>query len=95
VRRAGGNWAGAVALLWRGPGYLITKPAVPGHVAIVFEPGGIDVSALGQAVLPAELEFGRIRLGLVILGVFAATFGAAMETSRSAGYTVAPYFGPP
>jgi Mn2+/Fe2+ NRAMP family transporter len=61
--------------------------------AIVFEPIGLDVSTLGQAVLPAGLAFGRIGLGLIILGVFAATFGAAMETSLSAGYTVAQYFG--
>jgi len=61
--------------------------------AIVFEPIGVDVSTLGQAVLPAGMAFGRIGLGLAILGVFAATFGAAMETGLSAGYTVAQYFG--
>jgi Mn2+/Fe2+ NRAMP family transporter len=61
--------------------------------AIVYEPIGLDVSTLGQAALPAGMAFGTVGLGLVILGVFAATFGAAMETSLSAGYTVAQYFG--
>jgi Mn2+/Fe2+ NRAMP family transporter len=61
--------------------------------AIVFEPVGLSVDTLGQSVLPAGLAFGKIGLALAILGVFAATFGAAMETSLSAGYTVAQYFG--
>jgi len=54
---------------------------------------GLNVSLLGQATLPAGMAFGTVGLGLLILGVFAATFGAAMETSLSAGYTVAQYFG--
>ena len=32
-------------------------------------------------------------LAFAILGIFAATFGAALETALSAGYTVAQYFG--
>ncbi|MBL7255517.1 NRAMP family divalent metal transporter [Paractinoplanes lichenicola] len=67
-------------------GFLATSAAV-------YEPLGMRVDTLGQAVLPAGLAFGQVGLGLVILGVFAATFGAAMETSLSAGYTVAQYFG--
>ncbi|SBT65795.1 Mn2+ and Fe2+ transporters of the NRAMP family [Micromonospora sediminicola] len=61
--------------------------------AIVFHPLQVSVDTLGQAVLPAGLAFGQVGLGLIILGVFAATFGAAMETSLSAGYAVAQYFG--
>jgi Mn2+/Fe2+ NRAMP family transporter len=61
--------------------------------AVVFHPLGVQVDTLAEAVLPAGLAFGRIGLALIILGVFAATFGAAMETSLSAGYTVAQYFG--
>jgi Mn2+/Fe2+ NRAMP family transporter len=61
--------------------------------AIVFHPLGVQVDTLGQSVLPAGLAFGQIGLGLAILGVFAATFGAAMETGLSAGYTFAQYFG--
>jgi manganese transport protein len=36
---------------------------------------------------------GKLGLALVILGIFAATFGAALETALSAGYTVAQYLG--
>jgi Mn2+/Fe2+ NRAMP family transporter len=34
-----------------------------------------------------------IGLVIVLVGFFAATFGAALETGLSAGYTVAQYFG--
>ncbi|GAB2923289.1 divalent metal cation transporter [Micromonospora polyrhachis] len=61
--------------------------------AIVFHPLDVGVDTLGQAVLPAGLAFGKVGLALIILGVFAATFGAAMETSLSSGYAVAQYFG--
>ncbi|MEV0718737.1 divalent metal cation transporter [Asanoa sp. NPDC050611] len=61
--------------------------------AAVFHPLGIRVDTLGQSVLPAGLAFGQWGLALAIIGVFAATFGAAMETGLSAGYTVAQYFG--
>jgi Mn2+/Fe2+ NRAMP family transporter len=61
--------------------------------AAVFHPADVSVSTVGQAVLPASLAFGKVGLALVILGVFAATFGAAMETGLSAGYSVAQYFG--
>jgi Mn2+/Fe2+ NRAMP family transporter len=61
--------------------------------ALVFNPVQVSVDTVGQAVMPASLAFGRVGLALAILGVFAATFGAAMETSLSAGYTAAQYFG--
>jgi Mn2+/Fe2+ NRAMP family transporter len=61
--------------------------------AAVFHPVDVSVTTVGQAVMPGALAFGQIGLALAILGVFAATFGAAMETGLSAGYTVAQYFG--
>jgi Mn2+/Fe2+ NRAMP family transporter len=64
-----------------------------GTAAVVFHPAGITVSTLGQAVLPVGLVLGKIGLACVIFGVFAATFGAAVETGLSSGYTVAQYFG--
>ncbi|HWB35276.1 MAG TPA: divalent metal cation transporter [Rugosimonospora sp.] len=63
--------------------------------ALVFYPAQVSVDTLGQTALPAALAFGKVGLGLAILGFFAATFGAAMETGLSAGYTVAQYFGWP
>ena len=61
--------------------------------AIVFAPAGISVDTLSQAALPTALALGKVGLALVIVGFFAATFGAALETSLSAGYTVAQFFG--
>jgi Mn2+/Fe2+ NRAMP family transporter len=61
--------------------------------AIVFHPLSTSVDSLSQVALPAALALGKLGLAAAILGFFAATFGAAMETGLSAGYTVAQYFG--
>jgi Mn2+/Fe2+ NRAMP family transporter len=61
--------------------------------AVVFEPLNIGVDDLAQVALPTALSLGKVGLAVVILGFFAATFGAALETGLSAGYTVAQYFG--
>jgi Mn2+/Fe2+ NRAMP family transporter len=61
--------------------------------AMVFHPLNISVDSLSQAALPAAVALGKLGLAAAILGFFAATFGAAMETGLSAGYTVAQYFG--
>jgi Mn2+/Fe2+ NRAMP family transporter len=67
--------------------------ALMASTAIVFAPRGIQVSHLSQAALPTALALGKVGLALVIVGFFAATFGAALETALSAGYTVSQYFG--
>jgi Mn2+/Fe2+ NRAMP family transporter len=51
------------------------------------------VDTLSQVAMPAAIALGKLGLAAAILGFFAATFGAAMETGLSAGYTVAQYFG--
>jgi Mn2+/Fe2+ NRAMP family transporter len=61
--------------------------------AVVFNPLQVKLDTMGQTALPAGLAFGRLGLAVAILGFFAATFGAAMETGLSAGYSVAQYFG--
>jgi Mn2+/Fe2+ NRAMP family transporter len=61
--------------------------------AIVFHPIDVRVESLAQTALPTALALGKLGLAIVILGFFAATFGAAMETGLSAGYTIAQYFG--
>jgi Mn2+/Fe2+ NRAMP family transporter len=61
--------------------------------ALVFAPVDISVEQLSQVVLPISAELGKVGLAFAILGIFAATFGAALETGLSAGYTVAQYFG--
>ena len=56
-------------------------------------PAGISVDTLGQVGLPVAVAAGKLAVAVVILGFVAATFGAALETGLSAGYSVAQYFG--
>jgi Mn2+/Fe2+ NRAMP family transporter len=43
--------------------------------------------------LPTLLVLGKLGLAVLLVGFFAATFGAALETGLSCGYSVAQYFG--
>ncbi|HEX6871852.1 MAG TPA: Nramp family divalent metal transporter [Micromonosporaceae bacterium] len=63
--------------------------------AVVFFPAGISVGNLAQVDEPVASTLGNVGVAVAILGFFAATFGAALETGLSAGYTVAQYFGWP
>jgi Mn2+/Fe2+ NRAMP family transporter len=67
--------------------------ALMAGAAVVFHPLDMRLDTLGQSALPVVLALGKVGLAVVLLGFFAATFGAAMETGLSAGYTVAQYFG--
>jgi len=67
--------------------------AIAGCAAVLFLPAGIQVGTLGQVTLPVAVAFGKIGLAIVLIGVFAATFGAALETVLSCGYTIAQYRG--
>ncbi len=67
--------------------------ALMATAAIVFEPRSIGVDHLSQVALPTTLALGKVGLALVIVGFFATTFGAALETALSTGYTVSQYFG--
>jgi manganese transport protein len=60
---------------------------------LVFAPNDITVDTLPQVALPVAVALGKIGLACVLVGIFAATFGAALETALSAGYGVAQYFG--
>jgi Mn2+/Fe2+ NRAMP family transporter len=60
---------------------------------LVLAPRGISVDQLSQVGLPAAFVLGKLGLAAVLIGVFAATFGAALETALSAGYTVSQYLG--
>jgi Mn2+/Fe2+ NRAMP family transporter len=69
--------------------------ALMGLTATVFAPAGIGPDHLGTVALPVTLALGKVGLALVIIGFFAATFGAALETGLSSGYTIAQFFGWP
>jgi Mn2+/Fe2+ NRAMP family transporter len=60
---------------------------------LVLAPRDIGVGQLSQVALPASVVLGKLGLAAVLLGIFAATFGAALETALSAGYTVSQYLG--
>jgi manganese transport protein len=60
---------------------------------LVLSPRGIDVENLSQVALPTALVVGKLGLAVLLVGIFAATFGAALETALSAGYILAQYLG--
>ncbi|KRA31181.1 MULTISPECIES: NRAMP family divalent metal transporter [unclassified Nocardioides] len=71
----------------------VLSVAIAGCAAVVFLPQGITVETLGQVGLPVAVALGKIGLAVVVLGFFAATFGAACETGLSVGYSLAQYSG--
>lgn len=67
--------------------------AIAACAAIVLLPAGIAVTSLSQVVLPVAEGGGKLALAFVLVGIMAATFGAALETTLSSGYTLAQFFG--
>ena len=67
--------------------------AIAACATVVLLPHGIEVDTLGQVGLPVAVAVGKLGLAFVLLGFFAATFGAACETGLSVGYSVSQYFG--
>jgi Mn2+/Fe2+ NRAMP family transporter len=67
--------------------------AIAGCAAVVLLPAGIAVTSLSQVILPVAAGAGKLGLAVVLLGIMAATFGAALETTLSSGYTLAQFFG--
>jgi Mn2+/Fe2+ NRAMP family transporter len=67
--------------------------AIAACAAVVLLPAGISVTTLSQVALPVIQAGGQLALAVLILGVVAATFGAALETTLSSGYTLAQFFG--
>jgi Mn2+/Fe2+ NRAMP family transporter len=64
-----------------------------GCAAVVFQPLGVGVDNLSQVGLPTAQALGKVGLAFLIVGFVACTFGAALETALSCGYTVSQYFG--
>jgi manganese transport protein len=67
--------------------------AIAGCAAVVLLPQAIEVTSLSQVVLPVAEAGGKVALAIALVGVVAATFGAALETTLSSGYTLAQFFG--
>ena len=67
--------------------------AIAACATVVLLPAGISVTSLSQVVLPVAEGAGKLGLAVVLVGIVAATFGAALETTLSSGYTLAQFFG--
>ncbi|HEV7624297.1 MAG TPA: Nramp family divalent metal transporter [Amnibacterium sp.] len=69
--------------------------AISVTAAVVLLPQQIQVTSLSQVLLPVAQAGGTIAVIVALLGFVAATFGAALETTLSSGYSLAQYFGWP
>jgi Mn2+/Fe2+ NRAMP family transporter len=67
--------------------------AIQAAAFLVFFEAGVHVDHLSQTALPVAVALGKIGLVIAIVGIFAATFGATLETLLATGYDVAQYFG--
>jgi manganese transport protein len=67
--------------------------AIQAAAYLVFYTHGVHVEHITQTVLPVAVALGKIGLVVAIIGVFAATFGATLETLFATGYDIAQYFG--
>jgi Mn2+/Fe2+ NRAMP family transporter len=71
----------------------ILSLAIMASTAIVFHPRGISTDNLAQVTIPVSAALGRVGTGLLLVGMFAAIFSAALETALSAGYAVSQFLG--
>jgi Mn2+/Fe2+ NRAMP family transporter len=67
--------------------------AIMGAAAYVFLPQHVSLSHLSQVTIPVSISLGKVGLAVLLFGMFAAIFSAALETAFSAGYTVSQFFG--
>lgn len=67
--------------------------AIQAVAFLVFFAPGVHVEHVSQTALPVAVALGKLGLAVAIVGIFAATFGATLETLLATGYDVAQYFG--
>ncbi|MDV3126937.1 Nramp family divalent metal transporter [Mycobacterium sp. 21AC1] len=73
----------------------ILSVAIATCATLVLMPNRIEVTSLSQVVMPVAEAGGKLALAFAIIGIVAATFGAALETTLSSGYTLAQFLGWP
>jgi Mn2+/Fe2+ NRAMP family transporter len=71
----------------------VLSVAIAAGATIVLLPAGIEVTSLSQVVMPVVAAGGKLALAFAIIGIVAATFGAALETTLSSGYILAQFLG--
>jgi manganese transport protein len=67
--------------------------AIQATAFLVFFDAGIQVEHVSQTALPVAVSLGQIGLIIAIVGIFAATFGATLETLFASGYDIAQFHG--
>jgi manganese transport protein len=67
--------------------------AITVSAAMVLFPQHLPVNQLKDATLPTQTSLGVIGLGLFLLGTFAVSMGAGLETALSGAYSLCQYFG--
>lgn len=67
--------------------------AIQAVAFLIFFDAGVTVEHISQTALPVAIALGKVGLIIAIVGIFAATFGATLETLFATGYEVAQYFG--
>jgi manganese transport protein len=67
--------------------------SIAATAAVVLLPAKIEVGTLAQMALPTVIALGKVGFAVLAVGIFAATFGAALETGLATGYSVAQFFG--
>jgi Mn2+/Fe2+ NRAMP family transporter len=71
----------------------ILSVAIAACATMVLLPHQIEVTSLSQTVMPVVAAGGKLALAFAIVGIVAATFGAALETTLSGGYILAQFLG--
>ena len=71
----------------------ILSLAIAACATMVLLPHQIEVTSLSQTVMPVIAAGGKLALAFAIIGIVAATFGAALETTLSGGYILAQFLG--
>ena len=61
--------------------------------ALVLFPRHAEVNSLGDAGLPIRESLGAVGWGLFLIGAFAVSMGAGLETALSGAYSFCQYFG--
>ena len=73
-------------------GGIVSFALIVGAAAVLF-PQGIQVQSLRDAGQPIHDQLGLIGFAAFLLGTFAVSLGAGIETSLSGAYAVCQYFG--
>ncbi|MCU1534791.1 MAG: hypothetical protein JWR53_1272 [Glaciihabitans sp.] len=86
-------WQSRINVLIGFPLGGILSLSIAACAAVVLLPRTISVTSLSQVVLPVAEAGGKLAVAFAIVGFVAATFGAALETTLSSGYTLSQFLG--